>query len=76
MFATTTTTRTETDLIEAVDRIVSEIERAILDEDQPRADELHAVVTGGGASTGEREDRVLEIAWRLSAEDRLFRRAS
>jgi len=68
--------RNETEIIAAVDRIVDEIERALLDEDAAFASELHAVVVGPGVSAGEREDRVVELAWRLASEDRLLRRAS
>ncbi|MFM9105469.1 MAG: hypothetical protein ACKOWF_02085 [Chloroflexota bacterium] len=68
--------RTETEIIRAVDLIVDELERALLDEDADFASELHAVLVGPGIPAAEREDRVAELGWRLGSEDRLLRRAS
>jgi hypothetical protein len=71
-----TTITTETDLIEAVDRIVFEIERALLEDEHALAGDLHAVLTSGGETGEERQDQVMQIAWQLSTEDHVLRRAS
>lgn len=74
--ATRKETPDEVQVMQAVDRIVAEIERALFDEDLVLASELHAAVISPAADPVERADRVLEIGWRLAAEDRLLRCAS
>lgn len=59
---------TETDIIQAVEAIVAEIERAVLAEDFSRADALHAQLFG---HDGENAGQLVSLARSLANETAL-----